>query len=283
VIDLWHRTFRAAAMVLLALCAFCGALAEDRGLVPAYSFVVGVDGVVDPGWQVFSGPQKNRLLLISPAGDQAFLVALAEKSVRPADTKLLLRKSGSVDVLAGSLSATRILPLTISGSSASFTPDGRTLTLMPRPPLIGPHSVEDLIKDRPDFGEGIKTYNPDGASVAFFKSYDRPTEIEIFFGSWCPVCETLVPRLLKSLDVAGNMQLKVSLIGLAHDFAQNPELARAKGIRGLPTFIIRQEGVEIGRIVGAPKDGAPIEGAVVALLKAKQEAGAPAGAAPAGS
>ncbi len=256
-------------MFASALLAFSVLLAEDRGLKPVYDFVVDVDGVVDKGWRVLAGQQKNRLLLMSPPGDQALMVSFPEKSVRPADTKLLLKHDGVVDVLAGGLSATRILPLTIAGPTASFTVDGRTFTLKSRPPLLGPHSVDDLVNDRPDFGEGIKTYKPDAAAVAFLKGYEKATEVEIFFGSWCPVCEVLVPKLIKSFQVAGNSRLQMNLFGVAHDFAQNGDLVKAKGIRGLPTFIIRQDGVEIGRIVGAPKDGAPVEGALVDLLKAK--------------
>jgi hypothetical protein len=43
---------------------------------------------------------------------------------------------------------------------------------------------------------------------------------------------------------------------------------RRKGLRGLPTFIIMQEGIEVGRIVGAPEKGT-VEAAVADVLRAK--------------
>src|SRR5262245_58361404 len=90
----------AALVALAAVLASGRALAEDRNLKPVYDFVVEIDGVVDKGWQVLAGQQKTRLLLISPPGDQACMVSIADKSVRPADTSLLMKKDGAVDVLA---------------------------------------------------------------------------------------------------------------------------------------------------------------------------------------
>lgn len=266
---------------LLVLAAAGSTRAEDRGLKPYYDFVVEVDGVTDTGWQIMAGPVRTRMLLVSPPGDQAMMMSIPEKSVRPVDTKLLLKHDGVVDVLAGAASATRIIPLVQAGGTVSFTLDGRTLVLKPRPPLLGPHTVDDLVKDRPNFGDGIKTYKPDVKAVSYLKGYAKPTEIEIYFGSWCPVCEAWVPKLLKTVQDASNEKIQVNLIGLARDFDKNPQLAREKGIHGLPTFIIRQGGIEVGRLVGAPQTGT-IEGQVADVLRAKEEPekAAPAAATP---
>lgn len=250
------------------LVAVSAALAEDRGLKPSYDFVVDINGVVDKGWKMMSPPQnKTRILLVSPLGDQALLISISDKSVRPVD-RLMIKNNpdGTTDLLAGGVSATRIIPLVASGAGASFTADGRTFTLKARPPLLGPHSVQELVSDRPNFGDGIKTYQPEATAVSYLKSYDKPTEIEIFFGSWCPVCEAWVPKFLKSLQQAGNSKIQVSLIGVSRDFNTDQNIAKAKGIRGLPTFIIRQNGIEVGRLVGAPESGT-LEAALAGVLK----------------
>jgi thiol-disulfide isomerase/thioredoxin len=245
------------------------ARAEDRNLKPSYDWVIEIDGVVDKGWKIYTGAQKTRMLLMSPPGDQALMVLVSERSVRPADTKLIRRHENMVDCLAGCLSATRILPLTLNGSAASFSHNGRAVTVKPRPALVGALSVADLLSDRPNISEAMDAYQPEGASVSFLRDYAKPTEVEIFFGTWCPVCEAWLPKLLKSMQAADNSKISMNLHGLPKDFSSEQELAKQKGIRGLPTFIIRQGGVEIGRIVGAPKDGATIEGSVVDVLRAK--------------
>ena len=263
---------RASALLTCVLCLF-GALsttfAEERGLKPIYDYVVEVSGVTDNNWKVYAPEQKNRLLLISPPGDLALLVVLAEKAVRPVDRTLMMTKSdGSIDLLAGAASTTRIIPLEVKGATAGFTVDGRPLALKPRPALLGLHTLQDLVSDRPSFGEGIRKYQPESGVVSFLKSYAKPTEIEVYFGSWCPVCEAWVPRFLKSIQQAGNSHLDVKLFGVPKDFSNDQEIAKKKGIRGLPTFIIRQEGIEVGRIVGAPEKGT-LEAAVADVLRAK--------------
>src|SRR5262249_59283312 len=168
-----------ALAALLAACA--AARAEDRGLKPNYDFVVDINGVTDKGWKMMSPPQnKTRILLVSPLGDQALLVSIADKSVRPVD-RLMVKSNpnGTTDILAGGVSATRIIPLVANGSGATFVSDARTFMLKPRPPLLGPHSVEDLVSDRPNFGEGIKSYQPEAAAVSLLKSYDKPTQIHV--------------------------------------------------------------------------------------------------------
>ena len=265
-------TVAAAALTLfLSALVAVPARAEDRGLKPNYDWVVEMRGVVDKGWRILSPEQqRTRLLLITPDSSTAVMVSVADRSVRPVDQALVIKQpDGTVDVLAGAIMPGVVVQLKIEGSSVSFPFKGDLVTLRPRPPLLGLHTVDELVADRPPFGDGIKTYKPEDPIVAFLKSYKKPTEIEIFFGSWCPVCEHWVPRLLKSMQVAGNSKIQVKLIGVPHNFDKDQDLARQKGIRGLPTFIIRQDGVEVGRIVGAPQEGKSIEGAVADVLKAK--------------
>lgn len=259
--------------VLLAASLVLGqgaSRAEDRNLKPNYDYVVEVDGRIDKGWQVLSPHQmRSRLLLISPNGGPNLLVYVSEKAVRPVDHQLIMKRpDGSLDILAGAVSRSLVLPLAASGSTASFTLEGRTIALKPRPPLIGPHTVEDLVSDRPNFGVEMNTYEPDKEIVSFLKGYPKPTEIEVFFGSWCSVCEAWVPKFLKSLEASGNAKIQVHLIGVSREFQEDQEIAKKKGIRGIPTFIIRQEGVEVGRIVGAPEKGT-VEGAVAEVLRAR--------------
>jgi thiol-disulfide isomerase/thioredoxin len=262
------RSLRGALALSVLLAALSAARAEDRGLKPSYDFVVDINGVTDKGWKMMSPPQnKTRILLVSPLADQALLVSIADKSVRPVD-RLMIKNNpdGTADILAGGVSSTRIIPLIANGSGATFVSDGRSFMLKPRPPLLGPHSVEDLVTDRPNFGEGIKSYQPESSAVSYLKSYEKPTEIEVFFGSWCPVCENWVPKLLKSLQQAGNSKIQVNLIGVSRDFSTDQNLAKAKGVRGLPTFIVRQNGIEVGRLVGAPESGT-LEAALAGMLR----------------
>lgn len=264
----------AALAALLAVPTFSHA--EDRNLKPNYDYVVEVNGALEKGWQVMSPEQRNRIFLIAATGSNALLVSIAEKAVRPVDRSMILKHpDGTLDVLAGAVSATLPLPLTVKGATATFDFQGTTIELKPRPPLLGPHTVEELVLDRPAFGEGIKNYQPESSAVSFLKEYSKPTEIEVYFGSWCSVCEAWVPKFLKSVQMCGNSRIQVHLFGVSRDFSNDQTIARQKGVRGLPTFIIRQEGIEVGRIVGAPPAGT-LEAAIAEVLRAKSSSLTPA-------
>jgi thiol-disulfide isomerase/thioredoxin len=152
-----------------------------------------------------------------------------------------------------------------SAGQILFQAEGRKIRLSPRPPLVGPQTLEDIIRHHSDYGIRIKGYSPDSAAVEYLGKYARKTDIQIYFGSWCSVCEAWIPRLVKALQSAQNPSIETHFLALPRNFAAEPS-ARSRGIQGVPTILVLQDGREVGRLQGRPETGS-IEAALVKILR----------------
>jgi thiol-disulfide isomerase/thioredoxin len=74
-----------------------------------------------------------------------------------------------------------------------------------------------------------------------------------FFGTWCSTCREELPALFATLDAAANPVLTVRLIAVAEDLSEPSDLLAAYGVGDIPTLIGSDNGIEIGRIVDAPR------------------------------
>jgi len=133
------------------------------------------------------------------------------------------------------------------------------------PPIVGPTSADEILKNLPAYRKGMDEYRPEAAAVAELKNVRKKVEIEVWFGSWCPHCRAVVPRFLKTLQAVANTNLAVSFNGVPREFgAYAPSTARA--VKGLPTFILTQGGKELGRVQGEPASGS-LEAELARIVK----------------
>jgi thiol-disulfide isomerase/thioredoxin len=91
--------------------------------------------------------------------------------------------------------------------------------------------------------------------------------IDVYFGTWCPHCKEVVPKFMKSIEVAANPNLKISYTGLPKNFGES-DLARARDLKQIPTFIFSKGGKEFGRLPRPEADSAvSVEQAVCDVLR----------------
>lgn len=80
--------------------------------------------------------------------------------------------------------------------------------------------------------------------------------VEIFLGTWCGDSRYWVPRFIKLWDSLGLGRDQLELVALSNEEGkrlQSPKgQEKGKNIHRVPTFIISQNGVEMGRIVEYP-------------------------------
>lgn len=93
-------------------------------------------------------------------------------------------------------------------------------------------------------------------------------EVEIYFGTWCSDSAREVPRFWRALDEVGGV-VPFTIVYEAVDRAKNrpKELVESVDLRYVPTFIVRRDGHEVGRIVEHAPHG--IETDLLALLTGK--------------
>lgn len=112
----------------------------------------------------------------------------------------------------------------------------------------GDISPDTLFAHYEKFNQAYHAYTPAKADI---EKLSRLPELElaVYFGSWCHDSQREVPRWLKSLAMANNPKIKVSLIALDLSKTEPQGRAVAAGVKYTPTLVIRQNNVELGRIV----------------------------------
>ena len=233
-------------------------------LVPDSTFKVEIDGALVPTAETYMVGTSSLLILGCDLKDP-ILVATSDRTVRYFPGQSVIRDGEGNVSLKGSPSDP-ICSYQYTAGQIIFRAEGRNVRLSPKPPLLGPQTLEAIIRHSPDYGNRIKVYKPDPTAVVFLSKYDRKTDVEIYFGSWCPHCEAWIPRLVKALQSAASTSVETHFVALPRGFASDP-IASSKGIRGVPTIIILQDGRELGRLIGPPESGS-IEAALVKILQA---------------
>ena len=103
------------------------------------------------------------------------------------------------------------------------------------------------------FKSQYEVYEPAQKYLDKMKTKINLVDITVVFGTWCSDSKIQVPRFYKILDKAGYNEKRMTVIGVNHSkqaFTTNIEHLK---IDRIPTFIIYQNGKELGRIIESPK------------------------------
>lgn len=135
----------------------------------------------------------------------------------------------------------------IKGQDIEFTVDGRTLTLGPKPPLLGSKDAEDLKEYSYLYVKRSRDYTPDPGALSRLESLSQPVKVRVFFGSWCPHCQRTVPHAVRLAEELEGSQVDFEFYGLPQGFGNEPE-AKKNNVTAVPTGIVYVNGKEAGRI-----------------------------------
>jgi len=91
------------------------------------------------------------------------------------------------------------------------------------------------------------TATTDGRFVFDVLRHEGPVLVD-FYASWCPSCQHLEPVLA---ELAGEWEGLVKIVKL--DVERNRATADRYGVRGIPTLILFEDGVERQRLVNVVK------------------------------
>ncbi|WP_363322306.1 thioredoxin family protein [uncultured Ferrimonas sp.] len=115
--------------------------------------------------------------------------------------------------------------------------------------LLGP---ADLAQ-QPHFAENLAAYQADAAVISKLQQIDVPTEIIVIMATWCPDCHRETPRLAKVIEQMNNPNIKVTYIGVDREKKDADGLAAKYDFTRIPTYIVQQGEMELGRIVESTK------------------------------
>lgn len=118
--------------------------------------------------------------------------------------------------------------------------------------LTGVVTAQTLVTELEEFSTGYHDYTVDSKAIEPLKDITTPTEIVVIIGTWCPDCHRETPRFIRIIEQLNNPNISVSYIGVDRSKADPQGLAANYEFTRIPTFIVKQQDREIGRIVERP-------------------------------
>ena len=241
--------------------------AGDPGWVPRYDFALEVDGKPSPDACFYQELHSRRIMINAPELPKVCILNQEGKVVMAVD-RGKVKIDGDADtarLAPGAETGVHSSPYTVDSSAVVFYVGTNRLKILPKQPLVGPTTSDDLLRHSPLYRKGMGSYTPEAPEITYLRSYAAPIDIEVFFGTWCSHCKVVVPRFMKAVQAAANPRLRVSYHGVPSPF-DTYEPARINGVKGIPTFIFRMAGREVGRIPGEPSAGT-VEHAIAEILR----------------
>jgi thioredoxin 1 len=132
------------------------------------------------------------------------------------------------------------------------------------PYLIGPLTRDAWLEFAPELKEEAVAYIPSPDLVKALSYYPDDVTVTCVLGTWCHDSQREVPRFWSLLDKAAAPGIMFTMIAVGRNDA--PEALIWEGDHGIvpgyrnrfdieyvPTFIVSNNGVEIGRIVETPE------------------------------
>jgi thiol-disulfide isomerase/thioredoxin len=134
--------------------------------------------------------------------------------------------------------------------------------------LVGPATREQIEEASPEWVQAEVDSHPDAEAAKALASVEPGAEVTVFLGTWCGDRRRVVPRLWRAIDAAGGaVPFRISYVAVDRQKKEPAGAAVESGIRYVPTFIVRRDGREVGRIVEEAPHG--IENDLADLLTGK--------------
>lgn len=239
----------ALGLLLAAVAPLAAQTNGIPGFTPIGDYVVEIDGEDRPDARILGAREARSLLVMGAGLDTPVLIDLATGAVSGVHLmKVAKREDGSVDLLPNPV-ARPYGTYSIDGERIVFDLDGRQVAVKPKPVLIGQRTAAEIVAYDPTYATKRDIYTLSGPLVEQLRREEDAVRVRVYFGTWCPFCAEMVPRVLKIAEELEGSNIRFEYYGLPRHISEDAQ-ARALNIRGVPTGIVYSDGKEIGRISG---------------------------------
>ena len=256
-----NRTSKALGLVpVLALLLLAGVAARAQAPAPASGALGGfqdagfdmfMQGRKLPDARVLQSQEAGAILIMSSELTSPVLIRLREQTVETVQfMKVDERPDGTVNLLPeATLSAQGKYQINADRTGITFAVDGTPAEIKEKPPLLGSQEPAGLKAYDPHYERSSAAYTPSDPIIDRLGKAQGDVEVVIFFGTWCPACKQLVPKMLRVAEELQGSEIDFDFYGLPPGITGD---ARAKdaGISSVPTGVVMIDGKEIGRIQG---------------------------------
>ena len=251
------KVARRMGLMLMALVMLAPARASaddtiDETLREFYrtgKWILYVSGEVQKQARVYHSRRAGAFLIMGSSYDQPLLIEPREKKVSslPED-QVAVRPDKGLDVVAGAPKE-ELGTFRFDGSDVAIDVEGLVARLQPRPYLLGLHEIEEVLLHTPEYERDAEAYQPDADDVEKLKAATRKLEVVVFFGTWCPTCRRLLPRILSVDQAIAGSGVHISYYGLPKGNAMKQDAeARKNDIKRIPTGVVYVDGRRVGEI-----------------------------------
>lgn len=235
--------------VVLASTPVAAQQAAIGGFTPIGDYLLEIDGEDQESARIYGAQQARSLVILSQELPAPVMIDLASGNVAALQLlKVAQREDGTLDLLPDPVARPYGL-YSIDGSRIVFEVEGRQVAVKPKPVLVGNRGAEEIVDYAPDYGIKRDSYAASSELIGKLRREDDPVRVRIYFGTWCPFCGEMVPRVLKIAEELEGSSIRFEYYGLPRQISDDAE-ARAMNISGVPTGIVYRDGREIGRIRG---------------------------------
>ncbi|MCL1079604.1 thioredoxin [Parashewanella spongiae] len=119
--------------------------------------------------------------------------------------------------------------------------------------LTGALNLTELLAELAKFPDFDGNYQVNLSVIEPLKQIQTPTEIVVIIGTWCPDCHRDIPRFNAIINAIGNANIQVKYFGVDKQKVDVQGLAAQYEFSRLPTYIVKQQDSEIGRIIERPE------------------------------
>lgn len=222
----------------------------QRGFELVDDFIVVVDGQDSPDAKVYRS-SRTSAILIMPATvvSPPILVWPRQRVVESLNfMKIQQLAGGFVEVRTDPVVATHP-PFEVVGTNVVFDIDGKQMRLKPKPPLVGLYDTPTMLERSAVYSRRAEAYSPEQEVLDRLSQVKDSVRVRVFFGTWCPACGQMVPRILNVAERLNGSGLSFEYYGLPRGFQGDTE-ATKYNIESVPTGVIFVNGREVGRLQG---------------------------------
>jgi thiol-disulfide isomerase/thioredoxin len=244
----------AAALILGAVTANPAVGQPAPGSLTGFEqvgFVLELDEQRVADAEIYQSRSAGAYLILSSVLQTPVLLRAREARVESVHVLKINKKTdGSIDLLPGaSLEVLGGFRVTADRTGVAFDVGGRQAVMKEKPPLLGAQDLEGMRSYSPVYLRTAEAYVPSGPILEKLRNEQRDVRISVFFGTWCPFCQQMVPRMMRVAGELGDSKIRVDFYGLPRGISSDQE-ARRLEIHGVPTGIVFVDGKEVGRISG---------------------------------
>lgn len=217
-----------------------------QGFKPTGEFIFALAGTDVKDAEIYVSERAGAYLIIAPALASPLLINTRTQSIESVSfMKVQKNADKSIDLLADA-SFDQVSKFQVNGQQVRFQVKGQDALLRAKPPLLGMQSADSLKAYKIDYALKADEYKPDPALVAKLKTETRSVRVRVYFGTWCPVCGRLVPKVIKLASELKGSKIQFEYYGLPQPMSDDPLTAK-ENLNGVPTAIVYVDGKELGR------------------------------------